>query len=132
MNKDIVDCIQAQRDKEIQKIKEKDELIKKIYDFFDDLPTGNYHIDLVNRVEAKRKDHWYSKPYEYAKYIKKEPWVTFNDYITIEKSDKTKIKSGTGHFDWEISRWSIDEVQLFYDHLDWFEQELGKEYCNKK
>ncbi len=133
MNKEIIDCIKAEKEKEAAAKKEKEEKIQKIKDFFKDLPRGKYRIATTIPVEEKVREHWYSKPYTYTNYKRKEPWLfQYDDHVTIDiTGDNIIIAEGVGAHDLDISRWDHDMVETFYKHLDWFEQELGKEYCRK-
>ena len=133
MNKEIIDCIKAEKEKEIVKRKEKEAKIQKIKDFFDELPAGTYRIPITDRIEKKVRDYWYSKPWSYAKYIPKEPWCkNINaEWIEIKKHRDINIDKGRTRYPLNIERWSDDVINIFYEHLDWFEKELGRQYCKK-
>lgn len=150
MNKEIVDCIKAEKDKEIQKRKEKKEIIQKIYDFFSDLPEGKYTVRLLKTVTYKQikknpifSKQWWAEPVYYEDITKeefKEPWMAElgGHSITIEKIDDKVFIRRNEYYDYmlpskekEISNWPDDKIQVFYEHLDWFEQELAKEYCKE-
>ena len=135
MNKEIIDCIKAEKEKETLLRKEKEAKIQTIKDFFKDLPGGLYHIRLVDYIETEKKSHWYSKPYKYDKTVYKEWWgKSIGAYwVDIKVERSVNIEKGYTHIHGtDIERWSDDEVNIFSEHLDWFEQELGKEYCKGK
>jgi hypothetical protein len=134
MNKEIIDCIRAEKEKELQARKEKEEKIQKIKEFFKDLPEGTYRIATTIPIEEKIREHWYSRrSHIYTNYKRKEPWLSPSiDHITIKIDDKVKISEGVGNHEFEISRWDYNVIKTFYEHLNWFEKELGKEYCKGK
>jgi hypothetical protein len=132
LNKEIIDCIRAEKEKELQARKEKEEKIALIKEFFKDLPEegGEYRVYLVDRIETKKRDHWYSKSWTYFKSVYKEYWChDLNaEWVDISRS---KIEKGSSHYGFNIDRWTDNQVNVFYEHLDWFEKELGREYCRK-
>ena len=150
MNKDIVNCIKAEKDKETAAKKEKEEKIQKIKDFFKDLPEGTYTIKLTHVVTVKKlvknpilsKNWWKDREFyeEEQKIELKEHWIAALGYelysIDIQKIDDKVFIRKNEYYDYllstddkEISNWHDYQIQLFYEHLDWFEKELGKEYC---
>lgn len=148
MNKDIIDCIKAEKEKETETKKRNEELVKKIKEFFMDLPEGNYTVKLTYNTTVKQLTKnpelgWFKKPNFYKDIIKeelKELWIAglggnWHSVIIQKIDDKIFILKGE-YYDYlesglkkEISNWPDHKVQVFYEHLDWFEQELKKEYC---
>jgi hypothetical protein len=131
LNKEIVDCIRAEKEKEALARKEKEEKIALIKEFFKDLPgEGEYRVYLVDRIETKKRNHWYSKSWTYFKSIYKEYWGRDLNAEWVDIS-RSKIEKGYSHYGINMDKWTDDQVNVFYEHLDWFEQELAKEYCRK-
>lgn len=139
MNKDIVNCIRAEKDKEAEAKREKERLIEEIKNFFKDLPDGSYIIELTKSIEKQKKDHWYSRPRTSYEHIAKEKWLEDIPTDTLQiiiitnmnNDKKVEIKGYVWNHVQSINSWSLEAIQLFYEHLDWFEQELGKKYCRK-
>ena len=95
MNKEIIDCIRAEKDREAAAKKEKEELIQKIYDFFKDLPEGTYGVKLLKTITYKviKKNpifskQWWAEPVYYEDKEKeefKESWISkLGDWYSID------------------------------------------------
>ena len=151
MNKEIVDCIKAEKEKEALLRKEKEEKIQKIKDFFIDLPEGEYNLRLVYTVIVKKlidnptflnKIGWSQRELytDEEKEEYKEKWMADLHCHTIEihriPNDLYIRKSAYNDiYVWgrsrEMDNWSDDIIQVFSEHLDWFEKEIGRQYCKK-
>lgn len=152
MNKEVIDCIQADIDRKNKEKQEKEELIAKIYDFFKDLPEGTFVIKttMIVYYRVLKNNPMFSKEWfkdstyfdSEQKEKLKEPWLgELGDVHSIEIkkiNDKVFVRRNRYH-DYmlhsehkEISNWPQNAIQLFYEHLDWFENELKEQYCKGK